>query len=86
VENIRDAHTEAYTAADDVFVSKFKTLESGSTATGTWWTENAERFQSILKGNRSSRPYRVERAQQQFSEIREEYRARKLDRHGIFHE
>jgi hypothetical protein len=83
VENIRDAHTEAYKAADDVFLSKFRTLESGNAASGTWWTENTQRFESILDGKSSGESNRAKVAKQEFDEIREEYRARKLTRHGI---
>lgn len=83
VQKIQEAHIGAYNAADGVFQHKFNAVLSGNGAQGKWWTQNSARFQSILADHNSGEETREQNAVNKFGEIREQYRARKLTRHGI---
>ncbi len=83
IEKIRIAHEDAWSAADRRFVSKFRALSSEEVRPRGWWRQNEGRVHSIAQGLQSKQPNTKADALQEFAEIREEYRTRKLVRHGI---
>jgi hypothetical protein len=84
VENIVEAHKEAYTSAAKRFEHKWTQISKQGNTTGKWWDAKADEIKGINEGLQSESSQKREgTANQEFKNLGDDYVKRKMTRHGI---